>query len=451
MNTGMFESCITGHWFNQQAKELWSDVGTIQAWLDVEAALAKAQAKIGLIPEQHAEQIASSADAALLDLSAIKKGIQETCHPFVPVLKEFENVCGKEAAGYLHWGATTQNIFDTGAVLQLRASHKMISGFLNKSLCALAELAEKSKYYTQAGRTHGQHALPVTFGFKVAGWYAELQRIEKRLAHATEDAFIVSMGGAVGTFSAMEGKGREIQEAIAELLNLSSNPIPVRSSCDSLTHYIAVLGQLASFAEKVAQECIFLQRTEIAELEENFHHGKVGSSTMAQKRNPQNAQNLVGLAQLMRARVPLAYMSMVRMNEGDAAESNIIDVTLPEIAILSVSISENLANLVLGLQVYPEKMLENIRMTRGLILSESIMMVLAKEIGRSEAHHILYEAAMASVRTQDTFSDCIRRQLQKENIKMSIDVDQMLDETRYIGEAVNCVDFVLRNVKHSVN
>ena len=447
MNTGMFESCITGHWFNQQAKALWSDVGTIQAWLDVEAALAKAQAEIGLIPVKDAEQIARSADAGLLDLAAIKKGIQETCHPFVPVLKDFERVCGKEAAGYLHWGATTQNIFDTGAVLQLRESHNMITAFLRAALRALAELAEKSKFYTQAGRTHGQHALPVTFGFKVAGWYAELQRIEQRLSEATWDSFIVSMGGAVGTFSAMEGKGREVQETIARLLGLSSTPIPVRSSCDSLTHYIAVLGQLASFAEKVAQECIFLQRTEIAELEERFHHGKVGSSTMAQKRNPQNAQNLVGLAQLLRARVPLAYMSMVRMNEGDAAESNIMDVTLPEIAILSVSISENLANLVSGLEIYPQKMLENIRMTRGLILSESIMMMLAKEIGRSEAHHILYEAAMESVKTHAPFSDCIRGQLRKENITMSINVDQLLDETSYIGEAVNCVDFVLDQAK----
>ncbi|MDU2943272.1 MAG: adenylosuccinate lyase family protein [Citrobacter sp.] len=448
MSTGMFESCITGHWFNTKAKAIWSDTGTIQAWLDVEAALAQAQARLGMIPQAGADIISRSANVDLLDIEAIKNGIRETCHPFVPVLKEFERACGKEAAGYIHWGATTQNIFDTGAVLQLRSSHKLMSDFLAKTLAALRGLAATSKDYVQAGRTHGQHALPITFGFKVAGWYAELYRIEKRLNDATEDAFIVNMGGAVGTFSAMEGHGREVQEGIARLLELSSSPVPVRTSYDGVTHYVAVLGQLAAFAEKVAEELIFLQRTEIAELEESFHHGKVGSSTMAQKRNPQNAQNLVGLAQLMQSRIPLSYRSMVRMNEGDAAESNVMDVTLPEAAILSVSIAENLLNLISGLQVYPATMLENIRLTKGLILSESIMMALAKDIGRSEAHHLLYEAAMESVRHHSSFSDCIRNQLTKAKINVSIDIESLLDETRYIGEAVNCVEYVLQNLKH---
>jgi len=447
MNTGMFESCITGHWFNEDAKKIWSDVGTIQAWLDVEVALAQAQAEIGLIPLNEAEKISRSADASMLDLESIKRGIQETCHPFVPVLKEFERVCGKDAAGYLHWGATTQNIFDTGAVLQLRNTHVLIMDFLKQTLSFLSTLAIESKNYTQAGRTHGQHALPITFGFKVAGWYAELKRIESRLTVATADAFTVSMGGAVGTFSAMEGKGREVQEKMAALLSLTSNIIPVRSSADSLTHYIAVLGQLAACAEKIGQECIFLQRTEIAELEERFHHGKVGSSTMAQKRNPQNAQNLVGLAQLLRARVPLAYMSMLRMNEGDAAESNIIDVTLPEIAVISASISENLMKLVSGLMVYPEKMLDNIRITKGLILSESIMMELAKSIGRSEAHHVIYESAMNSINKNVSFEESIRQQLLKSSLTVELDIDRLLDESTYIGEAAGCVDFVISQHK----
>ncbi|WP_411704117.1 adenylosuccinate lyase family protein [Edaphovirga cremea] len=445
MNTGMFESCITGHWFNSEAKDIWSDVNTIQAWLDVETALAQAQAELKMIPHSAADRIFATGKADLLNLDRIKAGIRETCHPFVPVLKEFERVCGKEAAGYLHWGATTQNIFDTGAVLQLRKSHLLISEFIDKALIELGNLALQSKSYTQAGRTHGQHALPVTFGFKVAGWYAELHRINKRLAAATHDAFIVSMGGAVGTYSAMEGKGRQVQETMASILSLESNPIPVRTSCDSLTHYVSVLGQLAAAAEKIAQEIIFLQRTELAEVEENFHHGKVGSSTMAQKRNPQNAQNIVGLCQLLRARVPLSLMSMIRMNEGDAAESNVMDVTLPEVAILSISVAENLYKLIEGLQVYPEKMLENIKKTKGLILSESIMMALARDIGRSDAHHVLYEAAMESVRTQAPFSDCIKNQLVSGDINITIDIETLLDETSYIGEAEDCVDFVLKN------
>lgn len=443
-SVGMFDSCITGHWFNQKAKDIWSDSSTIQSWLDVEAALALAQAELGMIPKAAADIIAEKADVNLLDADKISAGIKETMHPFVPVLRQYEAVCGPEAASYIHWGATTQNIFDTGAVLQLRKTHNIIISDLDNALAAMAKLAAETKNIPQAGRTHGQHALPITFGFKVAGWRAEIRRHKSRLIHAAEDAFVVSMGGAVGTFSAMGGNGRNVQNKMAELLNLRSASIPIRACCDSLTAYINVFGLLAATVEKISQEVIFLQRTEIAEVEESFHHGKVGSSTMSQKRNPQHAQNLVGVSQLLRSRIMLGNQSMIRMNEGDAAESNILDVSLPEVSIFAVSLVDGLNKLITGLNVYSDNMKRNLDLSGGLILSEAVMMQLAECIGRPAAHHILYEAAMNSIEKKLTFAESIHEELKKANVPDTLDIDRILDPTHYLGESIECVDDELK-------
>lgn len=443
---GMFESCITGHWFSPKAKEIWSDHGTLQAWLNVEAALAQAQAQIGMIPAEAAKVITKKADANLLDMEKISADIQSTMHPFVPVLKQYEALCG-DASGYIHWGATTQNIFDTAIVLQLRETHKLLLTSLSNVMSEMSILAEKTKLIPQAGRSHGQHALPITFGFKVAAWRAEIRRQYKRFEHASEEAFIVSMGGAVGTFSAMSGQGRLVQQTMAEILELKSNDLPVRSSCDTLSAYILNFGLLASTVEKIAQEVIFLQRTEVAEIEESFHRGKVGSSTMSQKRNPQHAQNLVGMSQLLQSRMSLCNLSMVRMNEGDAAASNIFDAAIPEIAITALSISEGLEKLIAGLCVYPDNMKKNLDMTGGLILSESVMMELANNIGRPEAHHILYEAAMNSVEQSRTYSECIIEELDKCGLSGKLNIEKLMDPASYLGEAAECVDDELkRNV-----
>ncbi|MDW6004625.1 class-II fumarase/aspartase family protein [Vibrio mangrovi] len=443
---GMFESCITGHWFSSKGKEIWSDLSTLQAWLDVEAALAQAQSKLGMIPVEAAEIITEKANANLLDMEKISADIKSTMHPFVPVLRQFEALCG-DAAGYIHWGATTQNIFDTALVLQLRETHHLLLSSLANVMHEMSLLAEKTKLMPQPGRSHGQHALPITFGFKVAGWRAEIRRQYQRLEHASEDAFIASMGGAVGTFSAMSGQGRLVQQNMAEILKLKSNELPVRSSCDSLSAYITQFGLLASTIEKIAQEVIFLQRTEVAEIEESFHRGKVGSSTMSQKRNPQHAQNLVGMSQLLQSRMSLCNLSMVRMNEGDAAASNIFDAAIPEIAITALSISEGMEKLIAGLCVYPDNMMKNLNMTGGLILSEAVMMELANTIGRAEAHHVLYEAAMNSVEHSLNYSECIMEELHKCGLSDKLDMENLMNPVSYLGEAPECVDDELkRNV-----
>jgi adenylosuccinate lyase/3-carboxy-cis,cis-muconate cycloisomerase len=436
----MFNTFLTCHWFSEEAKEIWTDENMLQGWLDVEAALATAQAELGMIPEQAARVIASKADARLFDIGKIAQGIRETMHPLVPFLRQFEEICGKEAGAYIHWGATTQNIIDAGAVLQLRKSHELLIRWLEETLDQLAALAAKTKDVPQAGRTHGQQALPITFGFKVGAWHEEVRHHRDRLTQAAQGAFVINMGGAVGTFASMAGKGEAVQEKMAQAFGMTSPVVPVRTACDALSTYICLLGLMAATFEKIAGEIIFLQRTEIGEAQEDFHYGKIGSSTMPQKRNPQQAMNIVGIARLLRSRMSLAAMSMVRMNEGDATAENVMDVLLPEVSIFAVTLASNTARLIAGVGVNTDRMLQNLNATGGLILSEAVMLELAGHIGRPAAHHAIYNATLSCAAKGTTFEEAIHEELARQRLPDDLDLKVVLAPQSYLGQAQECVE-----------
>ncbi len=439
MTIGMFESFITRHWFSAEAKGIWKDQATLQAWLDVEVALARAQAELGLIPTDAAETIAACADADRFDFDRLSGDIAHAQHPFVPVLRQFEEMCGDPAAGFVHWGATTQNIFDTAASLQMRKTHVHLVCKLSGAETALARLATAHRMTAQAGRTHGQHALPMTFGFKVVGWLEEIRRGRERLEERIERSFVAYLGGAIGTFAAMGGKGREVEALVAKHLGLSPAVLPMRSSYDRAADYVSALGLLAGSVEKIAHDVVFMQRTEIGEVEEAFHLGKVGSSTMAQKRNPSTALMLISLCRMLRARIPLALESMVRMDEGDSSATNVTDITLPEVAVLAASIAEGLENLVEGLVVHPAAMQRNLDLSNGLIVSEAVMMRLSGMIGRHHAHHLLYDAAQRTVMEGTPFLVAIKEhEAMKAADEIAAEID--LDPTNYLGEASSLID-----------
>lgn len=435
MSAGMFDSFFTRHWFNSEAVAIWDDVSTLQSWLTVEAALAQAQAGLGLIPADAARTIAAKALAPAFDLARLSRDIAHAQHPFIPVLRQYEEMCGEPAAGFIHWGATTQNIFDTAASLQMLRTHRLLADFLDAAIGALGGLAQEHRNTVQAGRTHGQHALPMTFGFKVAGWLDELDRSRNRLNERLAPSFVASLGGAIGTDAAMGGKGREVEASLAKHLGLQPAGLSMRSSYDRVSDYVSALGLLAGTAQKIAQDVVFMQRTEIGEVEEAFHLGKVGSSTMAQKRNPSTALLLTSLARMLRSRVPAALEAMVRMDEGDSSATNVTDVLLPEIAILAVSVSDTLSRLVRGLVVHPEAMRSNLGLTNGLIASEAVMMRLTAWMGRHEAHHLLYEAAQRSINEKIPFLDAIRQHPALANRSLPADFSRSLDPGAYVGSS----------------
>lgn len=432
---GMFESFITAHWFSADAKAIWSETQTLQSWLTVEAKLAQAQAELGVIPAEAAATISRHARAENFDLSRLARDIAFAQHPLVPVLHHLEEFCGDPAAGFIHWGATTQNIFDSASAVQMLQTHELILRDLDAAIESLCALALEHADTPMAGRTHGQHALPITLGFKLSGWIDELDRGRTRLDERIHSSFTVSMGGAVGTFAAMGKVGRAVEARLAELLGLEPTGLPLRSSYDRQADYLGSLMTLAGTAQKIGQAVIFLQRTEVDELSEAFHVGKVGSSTMAQKRNPTGAQLLVSLSRMLTARAPLALDAMVRMDEGDAASTNVTDTLLPEIAILAVSVAGALARLVEGLQANPQGLRRNLAMTKGLIASEAAMMRLTELVGRHHAHQLLYEAVHTSLTDHVPLLQAIERHPKLQGRDLPQGLADSLNPERYTGES----------------
>lgn len=451
MHIGMYESFITSYCFSSAAKQIWSDEATLQAWLDVEVALAQAQAQLGMIPVDAAIKIHAKAQTYLFDKAKLAEQIAFTQHPLVPMLRQLEGLCGESAAGYIHWGATTQNILDTSAGLQMKQTHGLIVEALEKAMHSLAKTAAHHKGTPMAGRTHGQHALPTTFGFKLASWIDELHRHQTRLQERFPASFPTLMGGAIGTYGATGAPGQQVEKLVAQLLGLQANTFPSRSSFDRATDYCLSLGNLASTIEKIGSSVVLLMRTEIAEVSEAFHMGKIGSSTMAQKRNPNTAMSLIGLTRLFKSRVGLMLQTVNRMDEGDGAENFVTDVTLPEVGILALSMAELLAQLCAGLVGNTEALERNLAISQGLIASETAMMKMAQEIGRHEAHHILYEAAQRSHSEGIPYLQCIKEHAFFKTHAIPEDLASWLDPKNNLGLSVELTEAVLRRIGYTAS
>lgn len=429
--------------FNPGVREIWSDCATLQRWLDVEVALAEAQASVGLIPVSAVQRIRECANVKYFDIEALSKAIAFAQHPLTPVLKELAKLCGEPAGGWVHWGATTQNILDTAQSLQLAATSELIDKELQATVAVLKEHAREHAGTLQAGRTHGQHAVPITFGFKLACWAMELHRHQERLTRLRQSAFVVRMGGAAGTYASMRGKGREVEARIAGALGLQRPEIGGRADADRQAEYVTFLGMLAATCEKVAADLIVLQRSEIAEVSERHYAGRVGSSTMAQKRNPTEAQRVVMLARMARSRAPIALDSMVRQDEGDAVASHVMDYILPEASVFAVSALSAMRELLQGIQIHPDKMLKTLQASGGLIMAESIMMLLAEGIGRNHAHELVHGAATECAEQGTEFLPTLQRHLESVGIDPSVITAALLDPRHYVGEIPAVIEQLL--------
>jgi adenylosuccinate lyase len=290
-----------------------------QAWLDVEVALAQAEAEIGMIPVEAAEEIERKAKLELLDPERIIEGLRVTGHGLVPLIWDLDRVCDGDAGGYVHWGATTQNITQTGTVLQVQKAHSIILGLTCDLLLKLADLAERTKDDVLPGRTHGQHAVPSTFGAKVAVWIDEISRHVERLRQAEPRVFVAMLGGGAGTQASFDGNGQQLQARMGELLGLGAMPLPGRTILDHLVEYVTILAMLDTTCGRAAREIRELMKEEFREVEEPVPAGSVGSSTMPQKRNPKLAQDIIADETHVRSMVPLALESMLSDHEADGS------------------------------------------------------------------------------------------------------------------------------------
>ncbi len=414
-------------------RALFTEPARFQSWLDVEAALAEAQAELGVIPAAAAREIVKRAHLSHLDLAAVREGLARTGHPLVPLVWALDRACDGDAGGYVHWGATTQNITQTGQLLQVRRAHEIFLRQMGAILTTLADLAERTKDVLLPGRTHGQHALPATFGFKVAVWIDELSRHADRLVGAESRVFVAMLGGGAGTLASLGELGLPTQERMAARLGMRPMPLPARTIGDHQAEYVLLLGMLAATCTKIGREVYTLMKQEFGELEEPVPPGTVGSSTMPQKRNPKLSQDIIAAAAQIRALVPLALEAMQTEHEADRTTSIMMSRAIVQSCELTGDMLQRMIALFEGLQVFPDRMRQNLDLSGGLIMAEALMLELGKQIGRQRAHDAVYEAAQSSVTRSRPFREMLAEDPHVSAGLTPSQVESLLDPARYIG------------------
>jgi len=411
-----------------------------QAWLDVEAALAAAEADLGIIPREAAEEIARKCQLSLLDIPTIEEGLRVTGHPLVPLIWELDRVCDGDAGGFVHWGATTQNITQTGLILQLRQVHAIILERLAHLLEALAALAERTRDHLLPGRTHGQHAVPATFGLKVASWIDETCRHVERLRACEPRLFVAMLGGGAGTVASFGDYGMQVQDRMAERLELKSMPVPSRVILDHEAEYVLVLAMFSSTATRIAREIFTLMKDEYGEVEEPVSPGTVGSSTMPQKRNPKLSQDIITLGAQIRSNVPLALEGMQAEHEADRAITNIGGRAIEAACTMTGDVLERLIMLAEGMRVFPERMRRNLDLSGGLIMSETLMLELGREIGRQRAHDLIYDVAQEAAVSTESFRDLLAHNSEITARLSPERIEELLDPANHIGQCRELAD-----------
>src|SRR6201987_5441290 len=404
-----------------------------QAWLDVEAALAKAQAELGIIPNEAAAAIVQAARYELMDRKRIDEGFARTGHTLVPLVWELSRVTGDEHGGWVHWGATTQNITQTGDLLVLRQAHGIFMKQIADALDAAAMLAEKGAEMPMAGRTHGQHAVPATFGYKVAVWVDELIRHTERFKQAAPRLFIAMLGGGAGTYASLGEMGPKVQAAIGKHLGFGSMIVPSRVILDHLAENICLLGMLAASCGRIGREIYTLMKTEFGEVEEPVPPGTVGSSTMPQKRNPQLCPDIISAAAEIRAFVPLALEAMTTEHEADRTTSLMMDSAESRACIATGDMLARLGEIMRGLKVDPARMRANLDLGGGLIMAEAVMLDLGQTLGRQHAHDVVYDVAMEAATARKSFGDLLAADPRVTAHLSAAQVAKLLEPTAYTG------------------
>lgn len=443
MASSSIDSRVFGVLFAEvEMKKIFSDENRVQKWLDTEAALARAQAKLGMLKPEYAEEITKKAKAELLNLDAIGETYKSTI-TIVPLLKEFKKVLDNNAGEFVHWGATSQDIMDNGLILQMREGHALLVKMLTKTYEECLRISEKYKDTVMAGRTHVIHALPITFGFKTAMWADEVKRSLIRLEELKPRLFKGQLSGAVGTLASQEGKGFAMQELMMKDLGLAVPVISWHPTRDHIAEYVSLLALISGTIGRIAHEILSLQRTEICEVEEPFFMGKIGSSTMPHKRNPQVCEGIIALTKIVRAQAPLAVEIMQCENERDwgceAVEWDIV----PKTSICMAAALEKMNDVLENLIVYPENMKKNLNKLKGAMLSEAVMLHLGEKLGRLTAHEIVYEVCMKAFSEGTMVIDALLARKEVADVFSREELAEILQPEKYTGLSSEFVERVL--------
>src|SRR5579862_4211161 len=444
MPTGTIDSAIFKDIFGTEAmRQVWSDGNRIQKYLDFEAGLARAQATLGIIPREACDEILQHCKVDQYDIAKLKSETERIGYPVLPVVSQLVKLCKDGLGEWCHWGATTQDITDSATIMQIREGLTIIEKDIDDISDALAALAKKYRDTPMAGRSNLQQAVPITFGYKVATYLAAFDRHRQRLKELRPRVLVGEFGGAAGTLSSLGKRGLEVQAALMKELGLGQPEIAWHTVRDRIAEVGCFLGLVTGTCAKIAFDVKLMMQTEVEEVYEPFHQGRGSSSTMPQKRNPISSVYITATASLVRQHVAALLDAMVEDHERATGPWEIEWIAVPEIFSLAAGALAQTRFLVSGLVVDEKKMRANLDVTRGLIVSEAVMMGLGPHIGRQYAHDLVYDICRQVIATGRTLLDLLA---ENQEVAKHLDraaLEKLCDPANYLGQAGEMVDRVL--------
>jgi 3-carboxy-cis,cis-muconate cycloisomerase len=437
----VLDSAIFSPLFSDAAiSALLTDEAFVSALVEVEVALARAQARVGVIPAAAAEQI-SRVKAAQIDITALTEGTIRSGFPIIALVQQIRRQAGDEAAPYVHWGATTQDIMDTAAVLQMRAASELFKPAILNIIRRLSELAQRHRTTVMAGRTHGQQALPITFGLKVTSWIAPMLRHVERLDEILPRLLVVQFGGAAGTLAALGDKGLAVSEALADELKLAVPVMPWHAQRDSLVEFGSWLSLVTGSLGKMAQDVILLAQTEVGEVAESGEQGRGGSSTMPQKSNPITSELMLAAARTNASLLSALHHAQIQEHERATHAWQVEWLTLPQMMILTGGALKHAFDLAQNLQVDEAAMRVNMARANDVVLAEAVVFALAKAMPRAKAEEMVKKACGIAISEATPLIDVV-----KETVAVpdgTVDWQALADPANYLGQAEKIIDRVL--------
>ena len=444
MPSTIVDSAIFGNIFaTETMRRVWSDGNRTQKYLDVEAALARVQGRLGLIPAAAAEEIARHCTLEQIDMDKLRQQTERIGYPVLGVVSQLTALCRDGLGEYCHWGATTQDITDTATVLQLREALELIEAELEAISAALADLARRYRDTPMAGRSNLQQAVPVSFGYKMAGLLSAIERHRERLAQLRPRVLVGEFAGAAGTLASIEKGAMETQEGLMRELGLGQPVIAWHTIRDNIAEVGCFLGLLGGTLGKLSMDVKLLMQTEVSEVFEPFAHGRGSSSTMPQKRNPISSCYIHAAISVVRQHAAALMDAMVADHERSTGPWEIEWIVLPEAFCLTAGALRQARTMLEGLEVDPARMRANLELTNGLVASEAVMMGLGPHLGRERAHDLVYDLCRDAIGQNRPLLDLLA-----ENAEISRHLDRaalerLCDPANYLGLSGAMVDRVL--------
>lgn len=407
MGSTVFNSVLFRDMFGTaEMRAVFADEALVGRYIEAEVALARAQARLGVVPKEAAQAIEAAAKSIRIDFDKLRAETEIVGYPILPLVHQLSEAAG-EAGRYVHWGATTQDIMDTANVLQIRAALEIVARDLREVRDILSAMARKYRDTPMAGRTHLQQALPVTFGYKAAVWLSSIDRHIERVDQALPRILLGEFSGAAGTLASVGEGGLEMQKLFCEELGLHQPSITWHVARDGIAEAVTLLGLITGTLGKIATDVMLLSSSEFGEVSEPFVPGRGASSTMPQKRNAISSELMLAAAKAVRQHVATMLDGMIHDLERATGPWHLEWVSLPESFLLTASSLANAKFMLAGLVVHEKRMLENLDLTRGLIVAEAVMMAAAPKLGRQHAHDVVYDACRKAIEGGGQLADIL--------------------------------------------